>query len=85
MLDKLTQSVRRRSREEWQALTRQRWEELLDWAHDHGELAAICGFLLGVAIVVAFRFFLSLLFVAAVVAFVIWKVARPSDGSKPQQ
>lgn len=85
MWESVVRVIRRRTREDWQQLTRQRVDELLAWAHDHGELSAVCGFLFGVGMVIAFRFFLALLFLVAVLAFIIWKTALPSKQQSPRQ
>jgi hypothetical protein len=85
MWESVVRVIRRRTREDWQQLTRQRVDELLAWAHDHGELSAVCGFLFGVGMVIAFRFFLALLFLVALLAFIIWKIALPSNQQLPRQ
>ncbi|MBX7145140.1 MAG: hypothetical protein K1X79_11865 [Oligoflexia bacterium] len=82
MLENLKRKIQEHSREQWIAMVQSCWNELCDWVREHGELAAVCGFLLGIFIVLAFRFVLTLLVLAAILAFVIWKVARPSSDTK---
>lgn len=79
MFDQLRNKIQERSREQWVALAESSWDELCAWVHEHGELAALSGFFLGIFIVLAFRFVLTLLVLVAFLAFVVWKVARPGS------
>lgn len=94
MLDRFIHFIRSKSREEWLQLIRERWNNLRIWIQEHGELAAVAGFLLGIVIVL---FFKVVVFVAVVVFIFLslgWNIARsgsqnpagtqhPSGAEKP--
>ena len=81
MYNRIVDAIRIRTREEWRDLVLRSCEDVREWIHEHGELAAIFGLLLGVFIVVAFKFFLALVVVAAIAAFAIWQIALPASAT----
>lgn len=55
MFNAIIESIRVRSREEWQSFFRGKLEALRTYVQTHGEKAALIGFLLGIFIVIFYK------------------------------
>ncbi|MBX7137420.1 MAG: hypothetical protein K1X83_05500 [Oligoflexia bacterium] len=73
--------IRSKSREEWEALARERWTNARIWTQENGELALVFGLLAGIFFVLALKLVVMLLVIAGLAAFGVWLYALP-DGQK---
>ncbi|MCO6431923.1 MAG: hypothetical protein J5J00_13775 [Deltaproteobacteria bacterium] len=91
-------SIKRRTREEWIQLFREKWLDLRIIVQENGEAALVAGILGGIIFVLAFRFFIALAVIGMLVVFLILNIAEsekeiassaknssPSSGSVPSQ
>lgn len=60
MFDKILQSIRRRTKSEWQVYYRERVELLRSYIRENGEKASLLGFIFGIAVVVFYKLALLL-------------------------
>jgi hypothetical protein len=60
MFDRIVNLIRQRSRQEWQEYFRKRIDGVREYAQTNGEKAAIIAFLLGISLIVFFKFALVL-------------------------
>jgi hypothetical protein len=81
MLNAIIESIRARSREDWQSLFRTRLEELRTYVQTHGEKAALIGFLLGIFIVIFYKLVLVLACLM-IVAYQLVLIISESEGKK---
>jgi len=66
MFDQLMSAIKSRSPDEWKAELRSRIDTLRRYVQEHGERAALIGFLLGIFIVIFYKLVLFLACVALV-------------------
>ena len=81
MLNAIIESIRARSREDWQSLFRTRLEELRTYVQTHGEKAALIGFLLGIFLVIFYKLVLVLACLM-IVAYQLVLIISESEGKK---
>ncbi len=67
--------IRSRNRDQWAALCREGLTELRIWVQEHGEKAAILGFVLGLLITLAFKLFVGLIVIGVLVGYLVWYLA----------
>ena len=73
--------IRKKSREEWIQLLRDKWLDLRILTQENGELALIAGIIFGIFFVIAFKFFVAVAVILILIAFVILKIAQPAGSS----
>jgi ABC-type protease/lipase transport system fused ATPase/permease subunit len=76
--------IRKRTREDYTRLVFDRCTQIRIWVQENGEVAAIAALVLGIFIVLAFRFVFTLIALAVVAAFVVYKIALPGGDSGNQ-
>lgn len=60
MLDRIVDSIRQRTRQEWQEYFRARIDRVREYAQANGEKAALAAFLLGISVILFFKLALVL-------------------------
>jgi len=74
--------IRKRSREEWSALAREKWTNLRVWLQENGELGAIAAFILGIFLVLAWKLVIVSLLIACALLLSAWFYAQPAAEKK---
>jgi hypothetical protein len=74
----IIQEIRRKSREEWEALAGGKLTALRIWVQEHAELASVASLITGILFVLLFKIVMWILIILAAVAFAIWYTAQPS-------
>ena len=74
-------SIKQRSRPEWEQLTRDRWTELRIWIQENGELAAVVSLVVGIFFVLAFKLVVILAVIIGLGGYGIWYLAPTQSGS----
>lgn len=72
------EKVRERSREEWRDDATNRVAGFRSWVRANGEKALLLGFVAGIVFVMAPSFFITVVFITAVILFVLWNIAQPA-------
>ena len=79
-IEDLLKAIRSRRREEWLEFYREKFIDARIWVQEHGERASIGALVLGVFLVLAFRFIISLFLLCGLAAVVIYFLADSSEG-----
>jgi len=69
--------IRKKSREEWVQGLKDQWRDWRIWVQEHGELAFFGGIVLGFMLVFLLKFFIGLLAIGIICAFVVYQIALP--------
>jgi len=75
-LQNIVGRIRARTQAQWKALFLERYELLRSLVREHGEIAAVVGFGLGIGIVLFFKLFVFLAVVAALAYSLIMLIAK---------
>lgn len=78
-LEKIVGSIRKRSREQWEAIPRDAYADARSWIQSNPERAALGAFGIGIVLVLAFKVIFTVLFLGFAAALVVWQIALPHD------
>jgi hypothetical protein len=78
-MQKILHDIRRKNRQQWSDQYRDILLKLRIWVQENGESALLVGFVLGVLLALAPRFFFGLLLVTGVVLLIVWFIALPAE------
>lgn len=71
--------IRAKSRKEWSELVRERIVLIRIWLQENGEIAALCGFVAGIIIILFFKLFIFLTVFGGLVAYTVFQLAGDDD------
>jgi len=84
MAAKLVENIRKRTREEYEELVRERFTALRIWIQEHPERASIISLIAGIIFVLLFKLVMWIFMVLLAIAFSIWYIACPAGAKSPQ-
>ena len=76
-IDEILKALRSRSREEWLEFYREKWINTRIYVQEHGERAALAGFIIGLFLVLAFRLVVSLALLVLIAGLAVYLLADP--------
>lgn len=79
----IIEKIRSRTREEYEALARERLTLLRIWLQEHGELALLIGLIAGIVFVEAFQLIALVLMLSVVALLGVWLIALPRSQQRP--
>lgn len=77
--DQILAAIRSRTREGWELHWRERLTDVRIWIQEHGEQAAALGLVLGIGVVIFFKFFVAMVFTVLLGGYAVWHLALPQD------
>ena len=75
--------IRKRNRQEWEHLAKEKWTDTRLWIQENGEVAAVSALVSGIIIVLCFKLIFYMALIAAIAAFGVWYLAYPGEASRP--
>jgi len=78
----IVEEIRKKSREQWIEMPKERYSELRIWIHENPEKAFAAGLGCGMAVMLAFSIIVTIIILAAICFGIILYVAKPRDASE---
>ena len=72
--------IRKKSREEWAELPKEKFTELRIWIQEHPEQAFVAGIAVGIVLILAFAVVAVVIALTAMCFGLIWYIAEPRSG-----